>query len=127
RAYPASARRLGEAVTPVDQRLASDLLAFAPGMQTREADVQAVIEAEALEDARAALGKIDPGARLLIDQARRSGWQEVEVEDAASLGKFRIVVDGQGRFAYDRVLVSGLRERVIHDGATVLHIYPELG
>jgi hypothetical protein len=120
-------RRLGEAKTPVNRHLAHDLLGFAPGMQTGQADVQAVLEAEALEDPQAALGKIDPGARVLIDQARKSGWQEFEVEDEASLGKFRIVVDGQGRFAYDRTLVSGLRERVVHDGKTFMHLYPELG
>jgi hypothetical protein len=121
------ARRLGEAATQVRQHPAHDLLAFAPGMQTGQADVQAVLEAEALEDPQAALGKIDPGARLLIDQARTSGWQEFEVEDEASLGKFRIVMDGQGRFAYDRILVSGVRERVVHDGKTFLHLYSELG
>src|SRR5262249_12566195 len=86
-----------------------------------------VLEAEALEDPQAGLGKIDPGARLLIDQARKSSWQEFEVEDESSLGKFRVVLDGQGRFAYDRVLVSGLRETAVHDGKTFLHLYPELG
>jgi predicted Zn-dependent protease len=38
-----------------------------------------------------------------------------------------VVYDGSGRYAYERTLPSGLLERVVCDGRTLLHLYPELG
>src|SRR5262249_48563539 len=38
-----------------------------------------------------------------------------------------VFFDGTGRFAYEQVLPEGLRERVVCDGTTLLHLYPELG
>ena len=52
-----------------------DLISYAPGMTTSQADVQAVVEAEALPKAGSIPGKIDPDARRLIDAARNGGWQ----------------------------------------------------
>src|SRR5262249_18011666 len=49
-----------------DERFFTDLVAFARGMNTSEADIRAVLEAEAMLDPRTAHGRIDPVARKLI-------------------------------------------------------------
>jgi Vault protein inter-alpha-trypsin domain/Flp pilus assembly protein RcpC/CpaB/FecR protein len=106
------------------QLLFRDLVAFAPGMETSQADILATIEAEAALEA-VKLGRIDDAARKLIDAARATGWRRnsIKLDDAT----LNIVYDGAGRFAYDRVLPTGLREIVVCDGATLLHLYPEIG
>ena len=35
--------------------------------------------------------------------------------------------DATGRYRYERTLSSGLRERVLCDGTTLWHAYPDLG
>ena len=52
-----------------DARLFSDLLAYAPGMNTSLADIEAVIEAEAMPSPLDKPGQIDAGARKLFAQA----------------------------------------------------------
>ena len=46
----------------------SDLLAYAPGLNTSYADIQAVLEAEAQPNPRTAPGRIDEQARKLIEK-----------------------------------------------------------
>src|SRR5262249_10470602 len=40
---------------------------------------------------------------------------------------FTLVCDGQGRYACEHTLPAGLVERIVCDGPTLLHLYPELG
>ncbi|MBV9124538.1 MAG: hypothetical protein JO112_14365 [Planctomycetes bacterium] len=109
-----------------EERVFFDLVAYAPGMNTSQADIQAVLEAEAAPHLGSGPGRIDPAARKLIDRARQGGWQQLTL--LASAGKpVTVFFDGSGRYAYDRVLPLGLHERVVCDGQTLLHLYPELG
>src|SRR5262249_19871609 len=59
-----------------DWRVFSDLLAYAPGMNTQAADIAAVLDDEA-PDPQAAPGNIDPAARVLIQKASQWGWQSI--------------------------------------------------
>ncbi len=110
-----------------DPRLFTDLLAYAPGLDTSEADVEAVVEAEAAPQLRAAPGHIDPAARRLIERARQGGWQALNLARAKGQAGPILLFDGQGRYAWERTLPMGLREQVVCDGPTLLHLYPELG
>lgn len=105
-------------------RFLRDLCAFAPGMNTTEADIAAVLEAEA-GVGRAKSGKIDAEARKLIEGARALTWHKVKFGDGARA--FTVRYDGTGRFAFDRVLPVGLKEQVVCDGKTLWHLYPEIG
>ncbi|HEY8504159.1 MAG TPA: tetratricopeptide repeat protein [Gemmataceae bacterium] len=107
-------------------RVFTDLAAYAPGMSTSRADVRAVLEAEAAPRFGGKRGSIDPKARELIDKARSAGWvvTRIPLGEGESLA---ITHDGRGRYAYERTLPLGLRERVVCDGETLLHLYPELG
>jgi hypothetical protein len=109
-----------------DERVFTDLLAYAPGMGTMRADIQALLEAEAAPQLGDMPGHIDPAARKLIDQSRTGGWQVLPIP-ATTGTAIRLHFDGQGRFAFEHVLPLGLREQVICDGQTLLHLYPELG
>jgi tetratricopeptide (TPR) repeat protein len=109
-----------------DDRLFTDLLAYAPGMNTSRADILAVLEAEAAA-LQAPLGRIDADARVLIDRARGSGWQSVAFLDKDGKPAFTLLCDGAGRHAYEHTLSAGLAERVVCDGKTLLHLYPDLG
>lgn len=104
-----------------DDRHFSDLVGYAPGMEMMLADVRGVLEAEAAPSPRSRPGKIDPAAARLIDKARTAGWQSFQTGDV------RIVFDGTGRYAWERTLPPGLREQVVCDGKTILHLYPDLG
>jgi tetratricopeptide (TPR) repeat protein len=104
-----------------DDRLFFDLVSYAPGMSTSAADIQAVLESEAAPDLASLPGRIDPAARKLIDQSRATGWRTLK------LGDVNFTFDGAGRYAYERTLPFGLRERVACDRQTLLHLYPELG
>src|SRR5262249_38906919 len=106
-----------------DPRVFHDLISYAPGMNTLSADVQAVVDAEAAAEP-VVTGKIAPAARTLIDRARAAGWQVLTLPGPDG---FRLVCDGRGRYAGDRVLPIGLREQVVCDGKTLLHLYPEIG
>jgi hypothetical protein len=103
-----------------------DLLAYAPGMHTSNADVLGVLEAKAQLSPQQRPGRIDPRARALIEGARAAGWQTVAIPDAAGKTFLTVGCDGAGRYAYERVLPCGLRERVVCDGQTLRHLYPEL-
>jgi ferric-dicitrate binding protein FerR (iron transport regulator) len=98
-----------------------DLVAYAPGMSVSRADVLGVIEAEAGPSAADKAGRIDAAARKLIENARRAGWQALALSDVT------INFDTDGRYVYERTLPPGIRERVVCDGKTLLHLYPDLG
>jgi ferric-dicitrate binding protein FerR (iron transport regulator)/tetratricopeptide (TPR) repeat protein len=110
-----------------DNRLFTDLLAYAPGMSTSRADVLAVLEAEAADQPPPAPGAIDPAARGLIDAARVGGWRKVTFPARDGRPAWALVCDGTGRYAYEHTLPAGLVERVVCDGRTLRHLYPELG
>lgn len=107
-----------------NQRVFTDLVAFAPGMSSSPADIRAVLEAEAAPRFGSRLGTIDPKARELIDAARPSDWKALRLGDNAAV---TFVYDGRGRYAYERRLAFGLLERVVCDGTHLWHLYPELG
>jgi predicted Zn-dependent protease len=107
-----------------DVRLFHDLVSYAPGMNTSRADLESMLEGEAL-GAEAPGGEIEQAARALIDKARTAGWQQWTPEGSAE--KLTVTFDGSGRFAWERTLPIGLRERVVCDGKTLLHLYPDLG
>jgi hypothetical protein len=112
---------------PGPQPIFYDLLSHAPGMRTTEADILAVLDAEVLPTKAVARGMIDPRARKLIDGARQRGWQTLVVPAQGGQQAFDLSFDDSGRYAYERISAEGLREKVICDGKTLLHLYPELG
>src|SRR5262249_50717469 len=71
--------------------------------------------------------KIDEGARQLLDKARVSGWHALRIPAQERQPAYTVFFDGTGRYTYERTLFPGLRERVICDGKTLLHLYPDLG
>ena len=109
------------------RELFRDLVSFAPGMDTTAADVLAVLEAEASLPFRSRPGKVAAAARTLIDRARAAGWEAVALPGVDGVEGFTILCDGQGRYHCERDLDTALRERIVCDGKTLLHLYPELG
>ncbi len=106
-----------------DQRVFTDLLAYAPGMNTNAADRAAVMEAEASGRAVPG-GTIEPAARELIERARALGWRRVR---SGGEDGFELLVDGRGRHRWERRTEHELREIVVCDGDRLWHCYPELG
>lgn len=102
-------------------RVFSDLVAYAPGMSSSVADVQMVLEAEAAPRFGQRLGSVDPDARKLIESARSTEWKSLKLGDLA------FIHDGSGRYAYERTVAFGLKEKVVCDGTHLWHLYPELG
>jgi Tfp pilus assembly protein PilF len=109
-----------------DDRFFFDLVAYAPGMNTSWADTEAVVEAEAAPDQHNLPARIDPAARKLIDQARAAGWQSFTLPATEGRPAHTIVFDGTGRYTSERALPAGIRERIVCDGQTLLHLYPDL-
>jgi tetratricopeptide (TPR) repeat protein len=101
-----------------------DLVAYAPGLHNNNTDVLGVLEAEDAVPAPK-LGIIEDKARALIDKARAAGWQRILL--AGSDNGTIFVCDGSGRYHLERTLSTALKEVVICDGKTLLHLYPELG
>jgi hypothetical protein len=110
-----------------DGRSFTDLLNYAPRLNTSWSDILDVLENEAEADPASAPGTIDPAAEALIDGARATGWRTLTIPVTPGVPGWQLAFDGSGRFAYDRVLSSGLREVAICDGRELLHLYPELG
>src|SRR5207253_504982 len=79
-----------------DERLFFDLTAYAPGLVVSSADVQAVLDAEALPRRPIKMGTIDPAARKLIDRARAAGWQTITVPGVAGRPPLAIAFNGAG-------------------------------
>src|SRR5262249_39659808 len=93
-----------------DPRTLSDLVSYAPGMNTTAADILAVLEAETKPGPQAAPGRIDPAARALIDKARAADWQALKLGgDGEPMGN--LVFGGRGRFAYEPTLAPRLGSR----------------
>ena len=109
-----------------DRTLFTDLLQYAPGLHTAYADVLATLEAEA-DVFAPKLGSIDSAARKLIDKARSSDWQTLAIPAHGPIPGYTIHFNGIGQFTYERILGSGLGEKVICDGKTLYHLYPEIG
>jgi tetratricopeptide (TPR) repeat protein len=103
----------------------SNLTLYAPGLNTSLTDVLAVLAAEAPKEVLPKRGRIDPAARKLIDIARGRGWQSLTIGEGGDA--VVLTFDGAGRYAYQRRLESGLRERVVCDGRSLLHLYEEIG
>jgi predicted Zn-dependent protease len=110
-----------------DSRVFGDLVWYATGMNTAVADIQAVLEAEAVSDPAPRLGSIDDGARKLIEQVRAAGWSKLTVAGEGRQPAYAILFNGSGHFTWQRVLPCGLREQVICDGSNLWHLYPEIG
>ncbi len=110
-----------------DERVFFDLVAYCPGMNTSGADIQAIVEAEALPVRRHKPGTIDPRARRILDRAGAVGWHAYTMPAGQDEPPFALLFDGSGHYVYERTLSLGLRERVVCDGRTILHLYPELG
>src|SRR5262249_22801829 len=110
-----------------DVRLFGDLLWYAPGMNTTWQDLYAALEAEAAADPGVPEGAIDPGAWRLIEQARAGGWQTWTIGGDRPRPGYAVSFNAAGQFTWDVVLECGLRERVICDGKTLWHLYPEIG
>ena len=72
-------------------------------------------------------GTVPAGVRALFAKTRCAGWRSLSIPPDARTPGYRITFDGAGRYAWDRTLSSGLRERVVCDGKTLWHLYPELG
>jgi len=110
-----------------DARLFYDLTASAPGMNTSRADVLAVIEAEAKQEPAVRPGRIDPAAQRLFRQAASVGWKTVTWAEDRGQPEWTITFTGDGQYVAERTLPPGLRERIVCDGRTLLHLYPDLG
>jgi tetratricopeptide (TPR) repeat protein len=110
-----------------DDRLFFDLVTYAPGMDTNRADILAIVEAEAAASPTSRPGTIDDGARRLFEKARPKGWQTLTFPAEGDRPGFGITFDGAGRYSYERILPPGIRERVVCDGTTLLHLYADLG
>src|SRR5262249_42352856 len=95
-------RRAREADVANNDRAFFDLVAYAPGMNTSWADIEAILDAEALPDDFSRKGKIDAGARKLFAKARKHGWQTLTIPAAGLQPAYTITFDGSGRFAYER-------------------------
>jgi tetratricopeptide (TPR) repeat protein len=110
-----------------DDRLYFDLVAYAPGLNTSAADARAVLEAEAAPSAAGKPGVIEQGARALFTRARAAGWRSFTWPAQGDASAIKVIFDGTGRFTWERRLTFGLRERVVCDGTTLWHLYPDLG
>jgi len=110
-----------------DHHFFTDLTLYVPGLNTTATDIQAAIEAEVKPAAIVRTGTIDPAAKALIEKARDAGWQSLTLPGDKKRGDFKVVFNGHGQFTYERILASGLREIVVCDGKTLLHLYPDIG
>jgi tetratricopeptide (TPR) repeat protein len=107
-------------------RVFTDLASYAPGMNSTVADVAAVLEAETGPRLESRRGTVDQAARERIDQVRTASWRRLTIKDATG-AECSLYHDGRGRYAYEHRVDFGLVERVVCDGSTILHLYPELG
>ena len=123
---PRGPRYYGRPSFSGQNRVFTDLASYAPGMSSSPADMCAVLEAEALPHAGLRRGKIEPAARQRIESARTTQWRGITFKDATGT-PFVLHFDGQGRYSYEHQLPLGLIERVVCDGSTLHHLYPELG
>lgn len=110
-----------------EDRLFFDLVTYAPGLNTSAADIRAVIESEAAPHHSSKPGVIEDAVRRLFDRSRPARWRAYVRKVQGSAENVRILYDGQDRYAWERSLPIGMRERVVCDGTTLWHLYPEIG
>ena len=101
-----------------------DLVSHAPGMESSTADALAVLAAQ--QDKPPVNGDVDPAAAKLIEQARQTGWESIEIPGGQGRPSFIIDCDGHGRMEFERTVSEGLIEQVVNDGDSLWHIYPDL-
>ena len=104
-----------------------NILSYAPGMQTLTADLLAVLDSESEAGHTPVRGLIDDVARRLIEKARAAGWETVTVPGDRNASEVTLTCNGAGALRVERRTADGLLERVISDGTTLQHLYPELG
>ena len=101
-----------------------DLLSRAVGLNTSESDVFAILANEGgLQDE--VRGRIDEGARELIERARSTEWELVELPEGTAQ-PVSVYYNGRGDFRVDRTLDAGLQEQRIRLGDREQVVYPEL-
>jgi hypothetical protein len=118
---------LDNGIVIVRDGLLRDLADYCPGLETTQADLQAILAAAVDPKDKPIQGKVDPGARRLIENARATGWESLEIKNEQLRTSFQIVYNGAAQFRVERKTADGLREKIICDGKTLWHIYPELG
>ena len=122
------AERKGQFVLPEEDRI------FNPSRAMRSRTARAsssLISSPAGSSSGSALsdapGRIDPDARRLIEQSRRPRWRTLTLGGDKGTPALQFHFDAAGRYAYERTLSLGLHERVVCDGKTSTHLYPQLG
>jgi len=104
-----------------------DLTLYAPGLNTHRADVLAALEAAGPPADRPKRGHVAHGARVLIDKARAAGWRTVSFPGRDD-GLTRVVkFSAAGEYVVRRATSLGLIEKVVCNGHSLLHLYPEIG
>lgn len=102
-----------------------DLFAYAPALNTWHSDTAGVIDdGEKLPAVRR--GRVENGARHLIDRARGQGWHRVQLLSGDD-EILNLQCDGLGQHSYRGSTALGLKWKVQCDGKTLRHFYPELG
>ncbi|MDA1013149.1 MAG: VIT domain-containing protein [Planctomycetota bacterium] len=109
---------------PHDKDVIGDLVSHAPGMESSAADELAVLATQ--QNAPPANGSVAPAAAKLIALARQAAWESIEIPGQVGQSAFKLSVDGQGRLQFERTVSEGLVERVVCDGDSLWHIYPDL-
>src|SRR5262249_35799644 len=71
-------------------------------------------------------GKIADDARRLFEKTREVGWNEFSMPAYGDSPAIKVVFDGAGRYVWERTLFPGILERVVWDGPTLWHLYPDL-
>jgi len=102
-----------------------DPVSYAPGMESSTADLLAVLEAET-DQVSVKRGAVDRRAKKLIERSRKRGWETVTIPGRNGVGDVTVLVDGAGRYKFERRLTDGLVEQVVCDGETLWHLYPDL-
>jgi tetratricopeptide (TPR) repeat protein len=64
--------------------------------------------------------------RELFDKARGTGWRALTVSATKLAPAYTITFNDKGQYAWARTLPGGVQERVVCDGKTLWHLYPEL-
>ena len=110
-----------------DRRLFGDLMSHAPGLNSSQADLLHVLATETDDRKPPVAGKIDKQARQLINKARSTAWELVQLPGKSADEQLEIQVDGLGRYTWTRIVSEGLTERVVCDGKSLLHLYDDIG
>jgi len=104
-----------------------DLISHAPGMNTTYADVLHVLDTVSNDRTPAKRGNVDPEATTPINLARSAQWETVTLPTPDNEPPLTVTCNGEGHYAWTRIVSEGLEEQVVCDGDTLLHLYPEIG